>query len=98
MTAREAAERRVAEILGGVIPPASGCGRGDAPGIEHPTLSVEVKSRETIPAWIKGALAQAEASALPAQLPVAVLHGDGDRYAGALVVMRLKKFVQQLGD
>jgi hypothetical protein len=40
--AHEAAERRVAEILGGVSVHASGCDRGDAPGIEHPTLGVEV--------------------------------------------------------
>ncbi len=68
-------------------------------GIEHPTLSVEVGSRKTLPAWIREAMGRAEAAALPAQLPIKVfLHRDRDRYAYALVVVRLKRFVQQLGE
>jgi hypothetical protein len=51
-----------------------------------------------LPAWIERTLKQAEASAMPAQLPIAVLHRDGDRYADALVVVRLKRFEQQLGE
>ena len=89
---------RLAKLLGGERMPVTGRGRGDAPDIAHPIFSVEVKSRKTIPAWFEETLAQAGASALPAQLPVAVLHRDGDRYADALVVVRLKRFVLQLGE
>ena len=89
-------ERRVAELLGGTRVPVSGRGRGDAPDIAHPALCVEVKSRRTLPVWIKDALVQAEASAQDPQLPIAVLHEDGDRYAQALVVLRLDDFVSRL--
>ena len=40
----------------------------------------------------------AETSALPTQLPIAILRRDGDRYADALVVVRLERFVRQLGE
>ncbi len=76
--------------------PVSGRGRGDAPDIEHPTLAVEVKSRKSLPIWLKVAVEQAEAAAKPPQLPIVVLHEDGRRYADALVVMRLKDFVKRL--
>ncbi len=89
-------ERRVAEILGGRRIPVSGRGRRAAPDIEHPTLSVEVKSRKRLPAWIKDAVTQAEASAQKPQLPVTVLHEDGRRYADSLVVLRLEDFVRRL--
>ncbi len=78
------AERRIAEELGGRRVPVSGRQRGDAPDIDHPTLSIEVKSRKRLPAWIKDAMEQAEASAEQSQLPVAVLHEDGSRYKDAL--------------
>ncbi len=88
----KACERRVAELLGGHRVPVSGRVRGDAPDIEHPTLSVEVKSRKKIPAWLEDALLQAEASAKNGQLPIAVLHQDGQRYTDSLVVLRLEDF------
>ncbi len=76
----------------------SGRGRGDQPDIAHPWLSLEVKDRATLPAWLLDALAQAEASAQPAQLPVVVLHRAGDRHHSALVVLRLVSFVDWFGD
>jgi hypothetical protein len=94
----KATERSVARILGGRRVPVSGRGRGDAPDIAHPWLSLEVKDRATLPAWLLDAMAQAEASATPAQLPVAVLHRAGDRYDRALVVLRLSDFVAWFGD
>lgn len=45
----KSAERRIAAILGGERVPVSGRGREDSPDIEHPILSVEVKSRASIP-------------------------------------------------
>ncbi|CAN5612122.1 hypothetical protein BH24ACT22_BH24ACT22_13530 [soil metagenome] len=64
-------------------------GRGDTPDIEHPVLSVEVKSRSKIPGWIEDALEQAESSSRDGHTPAAVLHPDGGRYADALVVCQL---------
>jgi hypothetical protein len=43
------AERRIAKELGGTRVPVTGRGRGDVPDIEHPALSVEVKSRRRLP-------------------------------------------------
>jgi hypothetical protein len=88
----KATERRIAALLGGRRVPVSGRGRGDAPDIAHPWLSVECKDRATLPAWLLDALAQAEASATPDQLPVAVLHQAGDRHDRAVVVLRLSAF------
>lgn len=85
-------ERRIAEVLGGRRVPVSGRGRGDAPDIEHPALSIEVKTRKSLPAWIKDALAQAEASSTAGRVPVVVLHERGKRYASSLAVMRLEDF------
>lgn len=94
----KATERHVARLLGGRRVPVSGRGRGDAPDVAHPWLSVEVKDRRTLPAWLHAALAQAEASATPAQLPLAVLHVAGQRHDRALVVLRLGDFVAWCGD
>jgi hypothetical protein len=94
----KATERKIATLLGGRRVPVSGRGRGDAPDIAHPWLSLEVKDRATLPAWLLDALAQAEASATAAQLPVAVVHRAGDRHDHALVVLRLGAFVDRFGD
>lgn len=88
------AERRIAAILGGRRVPVSGRQRGDAPDIEHPTLSVEVKARASFPGWLEDALKQAELSAMDGKTPAVVLHPDGKRYADALVVCRLSEFAE----
>ncbi len=90
------AERRVAEILGGERIAVSGRVRGHAPDIEHPALSLEVKSRKSIPAWLTEALEQATASSRDDKLPVAVLHAAGRQYADALVVLRLEDLADYL--
>jgi hypothetical protein len=87
-------ERKVAALLGGRRVPVSGRGRGDAPDILHERLSIEVKSRKTVPAWLEEAMRQAEASAKNGQLPVAVFHQDSRRYGDCLVVLRLKDFAE----
>jgi hypothetical protein len=84
------AERRIAELLGGRRVPVSGRQRGSVPDVDHPSLSVEVKTRKTLPAWIEDAMKQAKASARDGQIPVAVLHERGQRYGDALLVMRLR--------
>ncbi len=90
------AERRIAEILGGRRVPVTGRARGDAPDVEHETLSIEVNSRKSLPVWLEEAMSQAEESAKQPQLPIAVIHQDGARYRDALVVMRLRDFEKRL--
>ena len=90
------AERRIAKLLGGRRIPISGRARGDCPDVEHPTLSIECKSRKKLPAWIEDAMKQAEASAKDEQLPVVVLHQDRAPYAESLVVLRLEGFASHL--
>ncbi len=94
----KATERTVARLLGGTRVPVSGRGRGDQPDIAHAWLAIEVKDRATLPAWLLDALDQAERSATPDQLPVAILHRAGDRHDSALVVLRLHDFRGWFGD
>jgi hypothetical protein len=86
----KACERKVAALLGGTRIPVSGRARGHSPDIHHERLSIEVKSRRKLPAWLEAAMRQAEACAQDGQLPLMVLHQDGQRYQDALIVMRLK--------
>jgi hypothetical protein len=90
------AERRVAEILGGERVPINGRQRGSAPDIVHDTLSLEVKSRKSIPAWLTEALEQATASSRDGRLPASVIHVQGKPYADALVMVRLGDFAEYL--
>ncbi len=88
----KACERKIAEILGGVRVPVSGRQRGATPDVEHPALSIEVKSRKSLPGWLLEALEQAQAATEDGRLPVAVIHQDRKPYRDALVVVRLKDF------
>ncbi|RIK45855.1 MAG: hypothetical protein DCC58_05095 [Chloroflexi bacterium] len=90
-------ERRVAELLGGQRLPVSGRGRGDAPDVEHERLSIEVKRRQSLPAWLHDAMSQAEAAARDGKLPVVVLHQSGQRYDEAVCVLRLDDLRRLLG-
>ena len=90
------AERRVAEILGGRRIPITGRQRGDVPDIEHDALSIEVKSRKALPAWLLGALSQAQAATKNGKVPVVVLHQDRAPYAESLVMLRLEDFAGYL--
>jgi len=92
----KACERRVAELLGGRRVPVTGRQRGDAPDIEHDALSVEVKSRKSLPAWLLGALDQAHAACEDHKMPVVVLHEDRTPYTESLVVLRLNDFADYL--
>jgi len=85
----KAAERAIAAKLGGVRVPVSGRSRGDAPDVAHDLLSIEVKTRQTLPAWLGEALSQATAAARTGQIPTVILHQTGQRYDGALCLLRL---------
>ena len=92
----KACERKIAEILGGVRVPVTGRQRGATPDIEHSTLSIEVKSRKSLPAWLLDAIEQAQAASEDGRLPVAVLHQDRTPYRDALVVIRLEDFTNYM--
>jgi hypothetical protein len=92
----KACERHVAALLGGRRVPVSGRTRGDCPDVEHPTLSIECKSRKKLPAWMEDAMNQAEASAKGGRLPMVVLHQDRAPYAESLVVLRLEDLASHL--
>lgn len=92
------AERELAEHVGGRRVPVSGRGRGDVPDIAHDWLSIEAKSWSAMPERVVSALRQAEAANVGgSKLPVALIHGNGERYGRALVVMRLGDFMQWFG-
>lgn len=85
----KATERRIATMVNGQRVPVSGRARGDAPDILHPLLSVEVKHRRSVPAWLLDAMKQAKAASRPGQLPVAIIHRHGARHDDNLCVVRL---------
>jgi hypothetical protein len=90
-------ERSIAAVIGGQRIPITGRQRGDAPDIEHPWLSVEVKHRQHLPVWILDAMDQAVASARSDQLPVAILHEKGKRHSSDLVMVRLGDWMDWFG-
>ena len=59
-----------ASMLGGVRVPVTGRGRGDAPDIAHPTLSIEVKAGKTISTRLSDGMEQAKASIRGDQYPI----------------------------
>ena len=76
----------------------NGLGEGGVnEGVAHPWLSIEVKARTTLPAWIGKALVQADAGAEPDQLPVAILHQANRPHDKDLVCLRLSDFEEWFG-
>jgi len=75
-------ERRIARRLGGRR--LGSLGRS-APDVIAGGLSVEVKHRRRLPAWLKQALSQAERGAPSGSLPLVVLHEAGSRDDVALL-------------
>ena len=63
-------ERWWANLLGGKRVPITGRSRGDAPDVEHPTLSIEVKAGKTISTRLFDGMEQAKASIRGDQLPI----------------------------
>lgn len=96
MSTWKAVERRLATLLGGKRVPVSGRQRGDSPDIEHKTLSLEIKHRKTIPAWIHDAIDQARKSSTNGKLPVVILHESNARHDNDAVVIPLREFVEWL--
>jgi len=90
-------ERSIAGIIGGERVPVSGRQRGDQPDVRHDWLSVEVKHRQSIPAWLTTALMQARAAVRGDQLPVAIIHRHGGRHSEDIVCLRLADFTAWFG-
>ena len=87
----KACERRVAKYIGGTRVPITGRQRGDAPDIEHPWLSVEVKYRKTRPEWIKDGMRQAKASSRGNQTPVVIICEKGADVGRAWALFELEE-------
>ena len=93
MTLWKKTEREIAKLIGGRRVPVTGRQRGDVPDIEHPLLSIEVKERQTLPAWVEEAMSQAEASVKPFQIPVVFLHPKGGKHMDDLTILRLRDMI-----
>ena len=85
-------ERMIAKYIGGKRVPITGRQRGDVPDIKHNWLSVEVKLRMRIPAWIKNGIDQAEKSAVGHQMPVLIIREKFQKIDDAIICITLKEF------
>jgi hypothetical protein len=73
--------------------------RGAAsPDVVGNRFVAEVKTRKTLPAWLKEAVHQAEAGAVGDRLPLVVLHEAGTRHDGDIVCLRLADLERLLGE
>ena len=96
------AERSIAESLGGVRVPVTGRHRGDAPDIEHPSLSIEVKKvgmgkRPFITERVKDAIDQAVAASGGTKTPIVIIEQtNASRRIERYVVMRFDDFKEML--
>lgn len=97
MSTWKAVERAIAKFLNGKRVPVSGRARGEAPDIEHQWLSLEVKHRKALPAWLADAMDQAQKSKQGEQLPMVILHEKQMRYEDSYAVVRLSDFVDWFG-
>lgn len=89
----KANERMIAKYIGCQRIPVSGRQRGDNPDLDHPHLACEVKLRKTIPAWLKDAMDQAQASKRRKNdMPVVIIRERGQRVEDALIVTTLGEF------
>ncbi len=85
MTRWKRQEREIAATLGGTRLPNNGAGQ---PDVRAGRYAVQVKARATLPAWLTGAVEQAERDADAGEIPVVVLSEVSQgRKARRLVVM-----------
>ena len=86
-------ERRIARHLGGKRI-GQECGPVD---VDAGWLQVQVKHRKALPQWLTGALGGIRVAAGPGQLGVVVLHQEGQRSDGDLVVVSLGDWLDWFG-
>lgn len=89
------AERRIARLLHGRRTGNTGSATED---VAHDWLSVEVKHRKTLPAWLTAAMGQARRNAPPNRLPVVILHQYGSRSTNDVVCVKLGDWLDWFGD
>jgi len=94
----KAAERSVAEVLGGKRNPING--RGDEADVEHDWLAIEVKNRP-LPKWIIDGHMQAMKARIVSgkdKLPIVVLKPPRIPVMRGYVLMQMCDFVDYFGD
>jgi len=89
----KAVERCIAARLGGKRVGCTGLATAD---VVNDWLTIEVKSRKALPAWLLDAVNQA-AQASDGRLPIVVLHQVGKHHNNDIVAMRLSDFEQWFG-
>ena len=89
------AERRIAKLLHGRRTGNTGAATED---VAHDWLSVEVKHRRTLPAWLTAALSQAQRNAPDSRLPVVILHQHGTRSSNDVVCVKLGNWLDWFGE
>lgn len=94
-TSWKESERRIAKLLHGKRTGNTGSATED---VAHDWLSVEVKHRRSLPAWLTAALAQAQRNAPAGRLPVVILHQHNSRAVNDVVCMRLGNWLDWFGD
>lgn len=94
-TTWKAAERAIAARLRGERTGNTG---GPSEDVAHDWLSIEVKTRKSLPAWLADAMAQAVRNAPAGRLPLLILHKAGDRHDNDLAVLRLSDFEEWFGS
>jgi len=93
MATWKAVERAIARLLGGRRVPVSGRQRGDAPDIEHPFFSLEVKHRKELPDWILDAMEQAKSSKTGDKIPMVILHKKNTKFENSLAVLEIRDII-----
>jgi hypothetical protein len=86
-------ERAIAKRLNG-----DRIGQYGGADVQTDWFTVEVKSRKTLPQWIRDAIAQSKRNAGISQLPIVILHQVGQRHDADLVVMALADFENWFGQ
>jgi len=87
-------ERTIAQKTGGTRVGVTGKA---TPDVVNDWLSIEVKSRQRLPLWLKNAMAQAKRNAIEGTLAIVVLHEKRQRYDDDIVMMTLKDFNDWFG-
>ena len=83
-------ERAVAAKLGGQRVPITGRQRGDAPDVQHPWLSIEVKHRKLLPGWLHEIGTELRYIDYQGGFPAIIMRDDSQSF----VVMRLAHFIE----
>ena len=76
MSTQKMGEGRATQPVGGNGVPMADWAQKGILEADHPTPSVQTRSRKKLPAWIGDAIKQAETPASSDKLPVVVLHEE----------------------